>query len=104
MCGAERFRQAAGASEVEYGLELEISRTGPDLAIGKYGANPFNDRLGPISEDQIVFPRYSVGPPQEYSALCKVLERDFWNAAGHEFENLVEIDFQAAFARIGLQW
>ena len=49
LCAAEKFRRAAGAPDVEYGLELNIMSS-VDLPIGKYGGIQFGETLGPLPE------------------------------------------------------
>ena len=102
QCAAELFRRAADAPEVEYGLEFEIQVIGENLPVGKYGRDPLGDWLGPFPTGQALFPRYSVGSPDEFARTTALLERDFWNAAGHDWSHAVEIDFVAAFEELGL--
>ncbi|HEX7043570.1 MAG TPA: hypothetical protein VF203_03040 [Burkholderiales bacterium] len=101
LCASERFRQAAGAPSAEYGLELEIQNTGGELPIAMYGGrDPFGRRLGPLPAGDIVFPRYSVGAPEEFVRLSILLERDFWHAAGHDFKELLVVDFDGALREL----
>jgi hypothetical protein len=100
LCAAEKFRRAAGAPDAEYGLELQIASP-VDLPIGKYGGVHFGETLGPLPAGT-TFPRYSVGAPDGFQNLSQVFERDFLNGAGHDFPNLVRIDFERALSELGL--
>jgi hypothetical protein len=100
LCAAEKFRRAAGAPDVEYGLELQIASP-VDLPIGKYGGVQFGETLGPLPAGT-TFPRYSVGPPDEFQNLSQVFERDFLNGAGHDFSTPATIDFERALRELGL--
>jgi hypothetical protein len=101
LCAAERFRQAADAPEVEYGLELEITTRASGLLIGRYGGSRLGDRLGPFPVGQTIFPRYSVGPTSEFQTLSALIERDFWHAAGHDSSDPMIVDFAKAFHDLG---
>jgi hypothetical protein len=100
ICAIERYRHLAGAMEVEYGLELEIIGT-HSASIGRYGGFPFPD-LGPFPSGRTVFPRYSVGSADEFTKLGELIERDFWNAAGHAMNDRLLIDFKRALKDLGL--
>ena len=100
LCGIERYRRLAAAVEVEYGLELQIAST-IQVNIGKYGGGGFTD-LGPFPSGVTTFPRYSVGSAEEFAELGALVERDFWNAAGHAFGSRLAIDFKRAFRDLGI--
>jgi hypothetical protein len=100
LCAAERFRRASGAPDVEYGLEFEIANL-VDLPIGKYGGVHFGETLGPFPPETI-FPRYSIGPADEFQGLSQTFERDFWNGAGHDFSDLATVDFERALRELGI--
>lgn len=94
----ERFRRASGGADTEYGMELELwVRRGDvsvlgyaDLASGDYGALP---------EGRRIFPHYSVGDSLEFSKLCAVIERDFWDYIGRRTseESGIVVNFSDAF-------
>ena len=102
LCAAERFRRAAGAPNIEYGLEFEIANEGWGLQIGKYGGSHYGDWLGPFPEGRTIFPRYSVGPPEEFQLLSQTFERDFWHGAGHDWPDRITVDFARAFRELGI--
>lgn len=103
LCAAEKFRRAAGALDVEFGLEFEIVNQGAPLSVGRYGGGyDFGDRLGPFRERRTIFPRYSVGPPAEYQQLSEVFEADFWHAAGQDWNERLKVDFEAALKSFGI--
>ena len=102
LCAAERFRRAAGAPNTEYGLEFEITNEGRGLQIGKYGGTHFGDWLGPFPEGRTIFPRYPVGPPEEFQLLSQAFERDFWHGAGHDWPDRITVDFARAFRELGI--
>jgi hypothetical protein len=100
LCAAEKFRRAAGAPDIEYGLEFDITSDAP-LPIGFYGGAPFGDTLGPLPAGT-TFPRYSVGAAEEFQNLSQMFERDFWDGAGHDFSNMALINFKRALHELGI--
>lgn len=103
LCAAEKFRRAAGAPDIEFGIEFEIINRGVPLSVGLYGSgHDFGQRLGPFREGRTIFPRYSVGPPSEYQQLSEVFEVDFWHAAGHDVNERLKIDFETALTSFGI--
>ncbi|MGH6793546.1 MAG: hypothetical protein ACRECF_12510, partial [Methyloceanibacter sp.] len=101
LCAAEKFRRAAGAPDVEYGLEFEIVSL-VDLPIGRrYGGVSILGTLGPLPAGTI-FPRYSVGAANEFQSLSQTFERDFWNGAGDDPRGLATVDFERALSELGL--
>lgn len=102
LCAVERFRRAADAPEVEYGLEFELQVIGEELPVGLYGHNHFGYQLGPFPAGQSLFPRYSIGSPDEFARTTTLLERDFWHTAGHDTGQGIEVNYAAAFEALGL--
>lgn len=102
LCAAERFRRAAGTPHIEYGLELEIRNEGNPLPIARYGNGGYRGALGPLDQGRFLFPRYSIGQQTEFSNLASVIEADFWNAAGHDWPELLAVDFDQAFKMLGI--
>jgi len=98
LCAVERFRRAAGAVDVEWGLELEISNKVPKLAVSIYGGSDYGRWLGQLPEGNSIFPRYSIGAPAEFPVLHRLVEQDFWNAVGQDFPDLPVIDYSRALA------
>lgn len=104
LCAAEIFRRAASTPSVEYGLEFEIVTYGEEpLPIGRYGVGrSFGRWLGPLAEGQILFPRYNIGPPEEFQDVCRDFETDFWHSVGHDMDKLLTVDFEDAFNQLGI--
>ena len=102
MCAAERFRRAAGAPDVEYGLEFEIRVNGSDIPVGSYGRDLIGHDFGYWGTDPIRFPRYSLGEPNDFQAVAALLDRDFWHAIGYDSKQRIEVNFAKAFAEMGL--
>jgi hypothetical protein len=100
LCAAEKFRRAAGAPDIEYGLEFEIVSL-VDLPIGSYGGLPILGTFGSLPAGT-TFPRYSVGPADEFQSLSRTFERDFWNGAGEDPPDLATVDFERALHELGL--
>jgi hypothetical protein len=99
LCAAEVFRREAGAPNVEYALEFEIVIKRTAVPVNRYEAGMrYMGTLGPFPTGNVLFPRYSVGPPDEFPMVITVLERDFWNAAGHERSDRVVVDFARSFS------
>jgi len=105
ILAAEKFRVNVGAPEVEYGLELAISAWGDDLKIMRYNGQSRLDvvRGATITEGDVVFPRYSIGPRTEFASLIQVIEQDFWHHVGLDDESDLSVDFDAAIQSLGLQ-
>jgi hypothetical protein len=82
---ADRFRVAAGASVVDYGLEVEITADS-DLPVLRFG-NRFYDPAGTLSSGPTLFPRYVIGPPETWTGTLNLIYRDFWNAIGIDTAN-----------------
>lgn len=85
----EQFRSAAGGAGIEYGIEFDIDVKSRRVLVGSYNGRD-GDAHGEIDVGLLRFPRYSVGPKEQFCALVGRFERDFWNAAGQD----VERDFQ----------
>jgi hypothetical protein len=103
LLAAERFRRAAGAPDVEYGLEVEIRTRGRELQISGYDRRERHHTLGALSTPAELFPRYVVGPREEFGKVWSMIERDFWNAAGKDWgESPLSLDFERAFRELGL--
>jgi Putative DNA-binding domain len=100
LCAAEKFRRAAGAPDVEYGLKFDIASNAA-LPIGRYGGISFGETLGPLPEGT-TFPRYSVGGTDQFQSLSETFERDFWNGAGLDPPNVAAVDFERALRELGL--
>jgi len=93
LYGAERFRRAAGVPGVEYGLEIAIGNLGGELPIGGYVSDGFRRPFGNFPGGHTVFPRYSVGSPEEFQSLTTVFEQDFWHAAGLDWGDAIKVDY-----------
>jgi hypothetical protein len=96
ICAADRFRRAAGVPACEYALELEINNRIPNLSVGRYGSTRTVFQLGPFPQKRVIFPRYSIGEPSEFETISNLIDRDFWNAAGHDWDERIKIDFPAS--------
>jgi hypothetical protein len=98
LCAVERFRRAAGAPDIEFGLEFEICINGPEMPVPGYGSSVVSRDLGHFPKDQTIFPRYSVGAFNEFASVTALLENDFWNAAGCDWDQHLEIDYARALS------
>ncbi len=103
LYGAERFRRAAGTPGVEYGLEIGIGNLGGELPVGGYTGRAQVRLLGPFPGGHTVFPRYSVGPPEDFRSLTAVFGRDFWHAAGHDWDDSIEVDYASVLPELGCE-
>lgn len=92
MCAIEKFRVAADAPATEYAMDISLLVWGGDFPIARYGGG-VRQSLGPLRGDDYLMPRYSVGPREEFPRLTSLFERDFWNAAGHDFNDPLDVDF-----------
>ena len=91
LLAAERFRRAAGAPDAEYGLEVELRVKGGQVPLmGHGGPLP----VGMLKKSREVFPRYPVGPREEFGRLWSLFDRDLWNMAGEDWgEQILSVDF-----------
>ncbi len=97
LIAAERFRVGVGSPDVEYGLELEIRVQPSAVPITNYGPDrgPAS-HCGELPAQRNIFPRYSVGPSEEFTELASEIEIDLWNLAGEYVEVGIVIDFDEA--------
>lgn len=102
LCAVEIFRRAAGAPNVEYGLEIEILFKQAQLRVGPYhgGVEQF---FGKLKKGAVDFPRYSVGPKEEFQELTQIFETDFWHGAGRPMYDRIAVDFETIFDQLGLE-
>ncbi len=84
----EAFRQGVGAPDVEYALEMELSRPEASLFLGTLrelsGSSFPSDTLGTVRPNPCLFPRLSVGSAAEFGKIMQIVTNDLWNAAGTE--------------------
>ena len=101
ICAVERFRRTAGAPEVEYGLQFEIC-TNCEVPVGTYGSDPYMRIIAKYPPGQMLFSTYTVGNPESFQELTALLERDFWDAAGSDSPDKLEVDYVRALRELGL--
>jgi len=69
----EAFRQGVGAPDVEYALEMELSRPEASLFLGTLrelsGSSFPSDTLGTVRPNPCLFPRLSVGSAAEFGKI-----------------------------------
>lgn len=78
---AHRFRVAAGASMVDYGMEVEIT-TSHDLPVLRFNDQGWPDAAGTLPVGPRIFPRYVIGPTDTWRDTYNLIFRDFWNSIG----------------------
>jgi hypothetical protein len=78
---ANRFREFAGATVVEYAVEVEIVAS-HDLPVVRLGRNNYYDTAGTITVGPHVFPLYVLGAKDTWEEMLKLMWRDFWNSIG----------------------
>jgi hypothetical protein len=93
LCSAEYYRQAAFSTNVEYGLELEVIVPGQSIPILPLGGYVRGRYLGKLPSGETLFPRYSIREPQQYQEITDLFVQDFWNAAGIDSSESVNIDY-----------
>jgi len=97
VIAGERFRVAAGAPGVEYGLDMEIWAVGGECSVLSYGSGSlYEGAYGAFPGGQTRFPQYSIGLPEEFPLIVRAVERDLWNAAGRDWDDGIVIDFSSA--------
>lgn len=87
MLTANRFRQEAGIPDLDYGMEVEISRRGGQLKLGQLTGRKYFE----IETNPLIFPRLNIGSSSEFSSIMKILFRDIWDSAGVESSSDFEI-------------
>ncbi|MEO1352159.1 MAG: ATP-binding protein [Cyanobacteria bacterium J06635_15] len=102
LCSAEKLRNAASAPSVEYGLEFEIVVPGDEVSIAPYGGSQFGRYLGPFPSGKTLFPKYSIGELRQYQEILNLFMQDFWNASGHNPKSIIQLDWETAFSKIGI--
>jgi hypothetical protein len=88
MLTAHRFRGAAGAPDSEYALEMEAVVLGANAMVAKFVHTFPSDVFGPLEPNPLRFFRLSVGRPDEFDGVLKLIAADLFNAAGAHFEDL----------------
>ena len=83
MVCAHRFRTAAGAPDVEYGLELEVMTVNGEMPLAGFSGRPLVDALPPppLSPNPLILPRMSIGSPDEFQRLINIILTDICDAA-----------------------
>lgn len=74
----EKVRKNSGFFNVEYGLELELSKISGELQIGRFRYG----RARVIEENPLMIPRISVGSRDEFPTIMQIINRDLWDSAG----------------------
>lgn len=100
LCSAEKFRQAAGATTIEYGLEIELAVPDKAVPIDPYGGSRSGRSVSCFPIGRTKFPRYSVREPQQYQQLTNIFIQDFWNASGWNISELIEVKYGDIFPNI----
>ena len=74
-------RNQSGAPMIEYAIEVEIcAKRQVVLMASTYATSP----LGSVNAGSELFPRYSLGSPDEALSLLRRFRRDFRNLLGHD--------------------
>jgi hypothetical protein len=102
LLSVELMRTAAGAGEVEYGLEIEVVNVGTKVPIGVYGKGFLGETHGAFAQGTSVFPRYSIGPREEFAKLTAEFETDFWHITGYDEKEQIRVDYNEAIELLGL--
>lgn len=97
IIGVERFRLAASAPAAEFAIEIEVSCE-PDDARISYYASGGCETLGPMPRGTHRSVR-TIAERETFNETVRLLERDFWNAAGLDFSNALWIDFNSALGK-----
>lgn len=79
----DKFRSAAGAPDIEYGLELEVFGSPEITSLLNFSEFRFDeDTLGEFASNPNIFPRYSVGSRAEFDGLIGIMFTDIYDAVG----------------------
>ena len=79
---ADRVRRQALAPTAEYALEAEIIAKGKSVVVCDPESSRFGSYAGRFEPGPILFPRYSLGDPDEIPNYLGSFHRDFWNSFG----------------------
>lgn len=102
LVGAHSFRTAAGAPDIEYLFELELSAWRGDLEIGRFGSGSIDMLLGVAEPNPLVI-RLSIGAPDEFTRLLNIILDDICDAAGvgpRAEQEYLSIDFGDALRHV----
>ena len=109
FCGVERFRRFVGAPSLEYAVEVEILPRNAGVGEGSIGIANYDghygvghSHLGELPNNRILLTDYSLGPPEEFSELAAIIEKDFWNSGNLDWDTGIEVDFRSALEQMGL--
>ena len=58
--------------------------------------------MGELPNNRILLTDYSLGPPEEFSELAAIIEKDFWNSGNLDWDTGIEVDFRSALEQMGL--
>lgn len=102
LCAAERFRNAAGATGIEYGLEYEIKIQGADHSLVPPGHNRAHARMFStvVPSGSQVFPRYSVNSVEKFQSLALLFQQDLCDYVDAGRFPPLSLDFDTALASI----
>lgn len=93
---AHKFRRTAGAPGCEYGIEIDVCRTGGALHLGRFGSGMPWEAVGAMERNPLLLPRVSFGATEEIPTIMALIERDLFNSAGADISDEVwKIDIPA---------
>jgi Putative DNA-binding domain len=81
----DRFRRTAGATAVQYGIEVELATSAP-LPVLRIDHRWF-DPAGTVSVGMHPFPRYQLGDRDSWNEVFGLIWRDFWSFVGVDAHN-----------------
>jgi hypothetical protein len=83
---ADTFRKAAGAPDMEYAFELEISASSATIPVRGTGRFGYHSALGISPNAPCLYPRMSLGDyDSELNRLVEIAITDIWNSCGVSF-------------------
>lgn len=100
LCSVESYRRAASATTVEYGLEIEIMIHDQAVPVPPYQGYRQGRYLGNFPVGEMIFPKYSIREPQQYQEITHLFVEDFWNAAGRDSSEVINIDYYSRFPEL----
>lgn len=91
---SERFRQAVGIPDVEFGMDVEILVWGNALAVDSFKHR--GGYLGELPVGSVAFPRYSVGSLPEMSDVTALFFQDYLHASGRDTADKLVVNYAEA--------
>ncbi|MDT7042923.1 ATP-binding protein [Candidatus Nitronereus thalassa] len=90
----EKYRALLGSESLEFAFDIEIDAKNCQLG-GLINFGYFDSVSQNLPQGTTIFPRYPIGPKEEFRSLHNIFIRDFLNSAGLNLNADINIDLNA---------